>query len=304
MKQSGALVLSRWGMIAPFCAFLTACAQSPVPSGPAAHFQVSVVSLNPCTDAILAEVTTPGQLLAISHFSHDPAASSMEAVKAARFAETSGAVEEVAALAPDVVVASTFLDPATQQALRDMGMRVVMVPIPVDVATSEAQVRELADLAGNPDAGEALVARIESALANAASPAEEKPVPALVWESGGIVSGDHTLIADLLRRSGFANAAAARELSQADYLPLERMLAQPPRVIFTVGDARSQGDRMLSHPALDTLKGVARAPIDSALLWCGGPTIPRALKRLAQVRAAADQGQPAHFPNSVQRGVR
>ena len=54
--------------------------------------------LNPCTDAILAEVAAPGQLLAISHYSKDPRASSMEAAVAARFAATGGTVEEVLAL--------------------------------------------------------------------------------------------------------------------------------------------------------------------------------------------------------------
>ena len=37
----------------------------------------TIVSLNPCTDAILAEVADPAQLLAISHYSHDPRATSM-----------------------------------------------------------------------------------------------------------------------------------------------------------------------------------------------------------------------------------
>ena len=36
----------------------------------------TIVSLNPCTDAILAEVADPAQLLAISHYSHDPRATS------------------------------------------------------------------------------------------------------------------------------------------------------------------------------------------------------------------------------------
>ena len=60
----------------------------------------TIVSLNPCTDAILAEVAAPGQLLAISHYSKDPRASSMEAAVAARFAATGGTVEEVLALDP------------------------------------------------------------------------------------------------------------------------------------------------------------------------------------------------------------
>nr|KIS34063.1 iron ABC transporter substrate-binding protein [Novosphingobium sp. P6W] len=247
-----------------------------------------IVSLNPCTDAVLAQVASPGQLLAISHYSHDPSATSMDIAEAARFGDTSGTVEEIAALAPDVVVASSFMAPMTVQALRDMGMRVVLEPIPSDVAGSLAQVRSLAALAGNRSVGEALVGRIETALFYAAPAAGTPPVPALLWESGGIVAGDNTLIVDLMRRSGFANAAAARGLGQADFLPLERVLANPPRVIFTVGSPAAEEDRMLRHPALAQVKGMTRAPLDRSLLWCGGPTIPRALARLVQVRRELD----------------
>lgn len=253
-------------------------------AAPVKHARPTIVSLNPCTDAILAEVASPGQLLAISHYSHDPASSSMDLDAARRFPETSGTVEEVAALSPDVVVAGTYLAPATLHALRDLGIRVVAVPIPDGVADSEKQVRELAAIVGNSEAGEALVGRIEHAMAIAAPSKTAAPVSALVWESGGIVAGNNTLIADLLKHAGFANGAAARGLSQADFLPLERVLADPPRVIFAVGDARSQEDRMLRHPALSALSGTTRIPLDSSLLWCGGPTIPRALARLAEVR--------------------
>jgi len=249
----------------------------------------TIVSLNPCSDAVLAEVAAPGQLLAVSHYSHDRASASMDVDLARRFPATSGSVEEVAALDPDVVVAGSFLAPATRQALDDLGIRVVTMTMPADIATSEAQVRELADLAGNSQAGTAMIGRIESAMARSAAPAGHAPVPALVWESGGIVAGDGTLIADLLKHAGFANGAAARGLSQADFLPLERVLAQPPRVIFAVGNPQSQEDRMLRHPALSALDGTVRRPLDSSLLWCGGPTIPRALERLSAVRRGLDK---------------
>ena len=103
----------------------------------------TIVSLNPCTDAILAEVAAPGQLLAISHYSKDPRASSMEAAVAARFAATGGTVEEVLALDPDVVVAGSFLAPATRAALAELGMEVVTFDIAADVAASKQQIRDL-----------------------------------------------------------------------------------------------------------------------------------------------------------------
>lgn len=245
----------------------------------------TVVSLNPCSDAVLAEVADPVQILGLSHYSSDARSSSMDPAQARRFRSVGDSGEEVLALRPDVVVASSFIPPATAQAIEARGMRLVRLPIARTVAESRAQVRELARLARQGARGEELVARIDAALAEAAPPRGARPIPALVWQSGGIVAGDDTLAADVLRHAGFMNAAAARGLSQADYLPLERMVANPPRVILAAGGAGEE-DRLLSHPALSGLQGTRRAAIDPALLWCGGPTIARLAARLTQVRKA------------------
>lgn len=242
------------------------------------------VSLNPCTDAILAEVTEPGQLLAISAYSHDPSSTSMDLASARLYPAVSGSVEEVAAIGPEIVVASSFLAPATANALRELGFEVVTIPIASDLDAARGQVRQLARLAGHPELGGHLIARIDEALARAAAPPGAKPVPALVWQSGGLVAGDDTLIVDMLRHTGFTGAAGARGLSQADFLPLEQVLADPPRVVFTVGNSLAEEDRMLHHPALAGLRSIRRVPLDSSILWCGGPTIPRALDRLAEAR--------------------
>ena len=252
----------------------------------------TIVSLNPCSDAILADVTRPGQLIAVSHYSHDPAASSMGVAAARRYRSVSGSVEEIVQLAPDIVVADVFLAPATLQALRDVGIRVVTLGSVNSVAASEAQVRDLAAVAKNRPAGERLVARIEQALRQGAPATSAPRVSAIVWESGGIVAGDQTLIADLLRRTGFRNAAAARGLGQADYLPLEAMLAEPPQVILTAGSEFAQEDRLLSHPALAALQQTRRVRLDSALLWCGGPTIVRAAGELAGLRRSLGRSPP------------
>lgn len=262
---------------------LAACAAAPARE--AGRAQPRLVSLNPCTDAILAEVADPEQLLAISSYSHDPASSSMDLAQARRFRATGGSVEEILSLRPDVVVGTGFMSPATVQALDGLGLRLERFGIAATVEDSKAQVRSLAALAGHPERGEALVARIDAALARAAAPAGA-PVPAVIWQSGGIVAGADTLVSDVLGRTGFANMAAAEGLRQADHLPLEVMVARPPRVIFAAGAHEANEDRMLSHPALARLKDTRREPLDPALLWCGGPTIPRLAERLAKARRA------------------
>lgn len=261
---------------------LGACASAPARE--AASPLPRIVSLNPCTDAILAEVADPEQVLALSSYSHDPASSSMDVALARRFRAVGGTVEEVAALRPDVVLSGSYMTPATRGALERLGARLELLPIAATVADSRAQVRQIAALAGHPARGEALVARIDAALA-AARPTSGQPIPALVWQSGGMVPGPDTLIADLLSRTGFTNAAAARGLGQADLLPLEQVLADPPRLILAAGNRHGNEDRLLRHPALDALAGkTARARLDGSLLWCGGPTIIRAAARLAEVR--------------------
>lgn len=264
-----------------FALALAGCTAAAAPQG--AGPRPSIVSLNPCTDAILAEVADPGQILAISHYSQRPGSTSMDLAAARRFRAVSESVEEVVALHPDVVVASPFLPPATRAAFDRMGLKTELVGVAATVDDSKAQVRALAALAGHPERGEALVRRIDAALARTAAGGPK--VQAVVWQSGGIVAGEETLISRLLDHTGFDNQAARRGMRQADALPLEHVLADPPRVIFAAGSDQAQEDRMLRHPALDGLKATRRAPLDSSLLYCGGPTMPRALDRLAEVRA-------------------
>ncbi|MBC2663943.1 ABC transporter substrate-binding protein [Novosphingobium flavum] len=252
----------------------------PNPSGPTPS---GIVSLNPCTDAILAEVADPARIAALSAYSSDPSSSSMDVAAARRFPAITGTVEEIAALRPALVIGGTFTPPATRAALARLGIPLVELPIAQTVTQSETQVRQIAALAGNPARGEALVARIEQALRKAAPP-HGAPVTAIVWQSGGIVPGPDSLIADLLTRTGFTSLSAARGLKQADYLPLERMLVDPPRVILAASDSPSGENRLLTHPVLARLTHTARARLDPSLLWCGGSTIIRAAERLSAVR--------------------
>ena len=62
-------------LLAASALLLSACQAQHQPARDAE--QPTIVSLNPCADAILAEVTAPEHLLAISHYSQDPAATSM-----------------------------------------------------------------------------------------------------------------------------------------------------------------------------------------------------------------------------------
>ncbi|MFB0611057.1 ABC transporter substrate-binding protein [Aurantiacibacter poecillastricola] len=238
----------------------------------------TIVSLNPCADAILAEIAQPGQLLAISHYSHDPEAASMPLDEALAYNATGGTAEEVLALAPDMVVADSFLAPSTRRALEQAGIAVETIGIASSLEDSLSQIEALGKATGNEGRADVLSNRIAESWE--AQQWHGERASAVLWQQGGIVAGEGSLAHELLAQAGFASHSAARGLGQGAYLPLEEVLADPPQVVITAGD-----ERAFAHPAM--ADGVAQYELSSSLLYCGGPTIPRALERLTQIRRAA-----------------
>lgn len=286
---------------------LATCAPQPNSSG-------GIVSVNPCADALLVRLADPDRIAAISHYSLDPAASSIPPAVARRFRATAGTAEEVIALRPSLVLASTFTPPATRDAYARAGLRVLFLDSPTTVAASVAQVRAVAAAAGEVGRGEVLARDIEAAaeppaqnlpsprrrgpsvgelsgnrlpsptrtIAPGASPARgwnEAP-SALLFISGDLANGGGTLLDELLRRAGFRNAAADYGLSHAGRVPVELLAAHPPAVVIAP-DAHGRGADL--RRAL--LPQVPQAGFPRDLVNCGGPAIVPALARLRAIRA-------------------
>lgn len=255
-----------------------ACAPAAADPEPARH--PTIVSLNPCLDAILVELAGPEQVRALSHYSRDPGSSSIPAEVAARYGVTGGTAEEVIALKPDLVLASVYLPQPTRIALTRAGLKVATFTSPTSIAESVEQVREVAALTGQGAAGEALATRI-----GAAPQSTLPPVSALLWQPGEIVAGQATLIAELLRAEGFTSHAEANGLGQADRVSLEWIIKHRPAALLIAGD--SEGQR---HPLMKyAWKRMVIADFDPALIYCGGPTIPMARARLRAIRQQVEQ---------------
>ncbi len=267
----------------------TSAAPPPPPVFPPENPQ-RIVSLNPCTDAILTQLVEPARIAAISAYSHDPNASSMNVAAARRFASVGGTAEEVIALAPDLVVTGGGFTPATSAALDRQGIAVLAFGIPATIAESRRQIADMAAALGEPGRGAALLARIDAALAQTRSHAR---IPALIWMGDGLVPGQGTLVNEVMEHSGFRNASAAYGLASWDILPSEYVVANPPRVVFmdrrgasAAAGSREDGARRRRIAALRASGGrVTIADFPQNLLYCGGPTlIPLAL-HLADARA-------------------
>ena len=233
-----------------------------------------IVSMNPCTDAILVRVADAAQIAAISHWSHDARATSLPLAVANRFPAQFGSAEEVIALRPDLVILSPHTPLATRTALARLRVPMLAIGVPASVAESLQQIRAIADAAGFAARGAVLAGGIARAVAQ--TPARP-PVSALIRMGSGTVPGAGTLADELLRRAGFANASSTFGLQTWDMLPVERLVTHAPALLLT--------DRPKAQHPVVARAGIRVADFPAWLLNCGGPTIPPALARLAQLRA-------------------
>lgn len=243
-----------------------------------------IVSLNPCADQLLLALVPPERIAAISHYSQDPASSSIPLPLARRFRASAGTAEEVIALAPDLVVASSFTPAATREAFARAGLRTLFLGSPVTIAESKAQVMELASAVDAVAQGVVVNARIDAAVARA--PRSEAPLPALLYISGDLVSGGGTLLDEMMRLAGLRDAAADYGLTMTGTLPVETILAQPPALILSPD--RGGRTATIRRSLLErTGAKVREVPFARSLINCGGPTIPPALDRLSAIRKEA-----------------
>ena len=162
-----AFSLSLWPMvrqIAAICCVVGLAACSPKQDRQFSGDSPLIVSLNPCLDAIVVAVADGDQVLALSHYSLNPAASSIAPEIAGRYTVIGGTAEEVLALDPDIVLASTFIAPATRAAFEQLGITVETFGSPATIEESFEQIRRVGTLTGKDEAAQTLVAKIRESL--------------------------------------------------------------------------------------------------------------------------------------------
>jgi iron complex transport system substrate-binding protein len=261
-------------------------AQSPIPP----H---AIVSNNPCIDAILAQIAAPGQIGAVSVYSHGADSGSAPLAWARARPALGTSAEEIIAARPRLVLTGNLASTGTNAALAKAGVVTLGIGVPASVTESEAQIRVVASAIGRVAQGEALVARIEAAMWKGSGLES-----AIIWQTGGFVAGKGTLQDELLSRAGYRNASATYGLKQWDQLPLETIINNPPDVIFMPTSGRGDDARALAARMriLRHLKGrVKIIPFPDKLLFCGGPTI---VNVMAVLRYNSPNNPPRHSRES------
>jgi iron complex transport system substrate-binding protein len=274
-----------WCLFAAFA--LAGCARPPViaPHG--------VVSNNPCIDAVLAEIALPGQVSAVSIYSHDADSASAPLAWARQLPAMGMSAEELLLARPKLVLTGNLPSSGANAVLARAGIKTIALGVAPTIADDVQQIRTIAAALDRTDAGEALISDILESLPS--TQFSGPFVSAIIWQNGGFVAGKGTLQDELLARHGFRNASTQYGLSSWGVLPLETLMRNPPMVIFMPTNARDSDARetrarqgLLSH-----LGGRTRiVDFPDRLLFCGGPTIIKVSAILKKTRASFGKDRP------------
>jgi iron complex transport system substrate-binding protein len=240
-----------------------------------------VASLSVCGDQLLLALAEPGQIASLSSGATDDRIS-YYAELANRYPHGAGGVEALIGYAPDVVLVDAGIASETRARMERLGYHVFEIDAVNTIDDAIAQVRDVAALLGRESQGEAVAAVIEAARRQATR--TNWGDTAVAFRRGGVVPGDVSLMTDLLAVIGLNNVGEI--LSGGDgRVPLEVLVASPPDyLVVPEPEPASIGQSlaMLSHPALMSLFPPARRILlPDRLTYCGGPSLPEALRWLA-----------------------
>lgn len=241
--------------------------------------------MNLCTDSMLFELLEPERIVSVTWLSRDPNLSVYAAEARARHANR-GHVEEVMALAPDLVVTDRSTLPLARRLLSSLGVTVLALAHANTFAEYRENLVTLADATGTRVRAERLLADWP---AHPVRPGPEAP-RALVYQPNGFAPGTATLMHAVLNAAGYRNAARELGLGFGSFVALESLLVlAPDTVVFSVREAAgpSLAERQLEHPALSGFLGrgdVHQARVPERLWTCAGRHNLEAVALLAERR--------------------
>lgn len=231
-----------------------------------------ILSLHLCADQYLLALADRRQVVGLTRNARDPAMS-RGAAQARNWPIARSSAEEMLALRPDLVIATpgrTFLRRPP---------RVLELPDAHSYPEIVAQTRLVARAIGHPARGEALIRRMDAAIAGL--PRAGKNRIAAEYQRRGFLTGQGTLIDDLMRRVGLVNLASRLGRSPLAQVPVETIVAaRPDFLLVEEGEAVvDQGTAMRAHPALAR---IPRLVLPRASTTCGGPDYVLAAASLAR----------------------
>ena len=228
-----------------------------------------IASLTLMTDEILVDLVEAERLVAVTVMADDPAISNVAGRIAAGPRRLALSVEQLLALAPDLVFLASWSDADSVRQLRDAGISVYRVASPRSIDAVKAAVAEIGRIVGAPQRAAALVRGMEETLDRVRTRLErlapQQRVRVLDYDPSGSSFGRGSSWDDIVRRAGCVNAVGelAADAWGRVSLSQEALIALDPDAIVLPGwtwndpqGARRAYARFASDPAFRNLRAV------------------------------------------------
>ena len=245
-----------------------------------------VVSINLCTDQLAMQLTSPEQLISITHVASDPNTSSM-VEEAKKYPVNHGLAEEVYSLQPDMILASKWTSPATIGMLKTLNVPITQFNPANTLEDVRANILQMGDVLGRQAQAEALVAHYDKRLTELQQlPVTDNP-EAVLYYPNGYALGDKTLSGQVLKAAGFVNTAVKAGMDWGGNIPLEVLVTHQPDAIITslLYPGGSRSEEIFLHPAIRSINSQVATNLVSDSDWfCGTTHVLRALDKLHKFR--------------------
>lgn len=255
---------------------------------------VRVVSLNVCADQLLLELAHPDQIVALTHLATDSDAS-YHYQRAVAYPQTRRTAEEVLALQPTLVIASSYGQDHTIALLRQQGLQVEKMPIAQTLDEVFENIERVGAWLDKERQGKQLVLKLKAQLLQL--PEQKRPRPlAAIFDANGYTVGNSSLRGQMLELAGFDNLASNIGIERYGKISLESLLAHKPQVIVDspyASDTYSRAQALPKHPALRLSKlapDVIPLRVNSTI--CAGPWTIKNIETLAKSRVSMQASLP------------
>ncbi|MGE0740154.1 MAG: ABC transporter substrate-binding protein [Hyphomonadaceae bacterium] len=225
-----------------------------------------IVSLDYCADQFVLALADRDQIAALSRGSLRDDSYFRDRARGIR--QTRGTLEEVLALAPDMIVRNWGGPWDAAQVYGRFGVPVLQVGDAPDFASARADLVRAANTLGHPARGASLAHDLDLRIARLAQ--HRSGAPVLYLTGGGAVAGRGTMLDAIITTAGARNV---RSEEGWQVLPLERIVQTPPALIalgfFDTGRDRVNAWSPSRHPALRHALAEARTvTLPTAAIAC------------------------------------
>lgn len=247
-----------------------------------------IASLGLCTDQVLLMLVDRERIATVNHQAANPAVSYMvHAVQGIPLNQ--GTAEEIIPLQPDLVISTAFASPDSVRMLRALGYRVELMPLPTTVAGIRDMLLQAGEWFGETEKARALIARMDSTIAEAQARNRDKPARnAIIYSPNGFTIGSGTLEHDVLLQAGYRNLAAEMGISHFQQISLETLaLARPERILIDnyAYNQNSLAYSYVNHPVVKhMIPAENRMYVPTQLRDCAGPQVADEIAWLADHR--------------------